>query len=176
VPQVHGICLCRIGIDFEKNSRLDAQNPTGESSRLPSAGTQGFQESGKNTMEKRFIVAVALSAGVVMSAAGSRALHAQAKPPVYMIALNEVMNAESYGKEYLPPARDSIKAYGGTIVAAGPGTEIEGTLPGGRVVVLRWESMEALQRWRNSPEYGPVHKTGLKYAKYNIVAVDGIAQ
>lgn len=127
-------------------------------------------------MKKRATVAVSVLAGMVMGAAGFHELHAQAKPPVYMIALNDVTDAQGYKDKYLPPAQTSIMAYGGAYVAAGPGAEIEGTLPRGRIVVLRWESMEALQRWRNSPEYTAAHKIGLRYAKYNVVAVDGVAQ
>lgn len=127
-------------------------------------------------MKTRYAVGLSVLAGMVMGIAGSQGLRAQAKPPVYMIALNEVTNANGYKNEYLPPAQASIKAYGGAYVAAGPGTGIEGTLPKGRVVVLRWDSMEALQRWRTSPEYTAAHKIGLKYAKYNIVAVNGVAQ
>lgn len=114
--------------------------------------------------------------GIAIGIAGVHALHAQAKPPVYMIALNEVTNPDGYKNEYLPPAQASIKQYGGVYVAAGPGTAIEGELPKGRVVLLRWDSMAALQRWRTSPEYTAAHKVGLGYAKYNIVAVNGVGQ
>jgi uncharacterized protein (DUF1330 family) len=44
------------------------------------------------------------------------------------------------------------------------------------VIILRWESMEALQRWLNSPEFQAALKIGEKYAKFNIVAVDGVRQ
>ena len=125
-------------------------------------------------MKQLYTATLSVAAGMAMGVAGLHALHAQPKSPVYMIALNEVTNAEGYNNEYLPPAQASIKAYGGVYVAAGPGTEIEGTLPKGRVVVLRWDSMEALQAWRNSPEYTAAHKTGLRYAKYNIVAVKAV--
>ena len=50
------------------------------------------------------------------------ALIAQARPPVYMIAINEVSNQEVYTKEYVPPAQKSLKDHGGAYVAAGPGT------------------------------------------------------
>ena len=127
-------------------------------------------------MKSRYAVPLSIVAGMILGTAGSRALLAQAKPPVYMIALNEVTNPTGYKNEYLPPAQASIKQYGGSYVAVGPGTPIEGTLPEGRIVVLRWDSLAALQRWRTSPEYSAAHKVGLKYAKYNIVAVDGVAQ
>jgi uncharacterized protein (DUF1330 family) len=47
-------------------------------------------------------------------------------------------------------------------------------LPKGRVVILRWESMEALNGWRHSPEYEVIRKVGEKFAKYNVVPVEGV--
>jgi uncharacterized protein (DUF1330 family) len=44
----------------------------------------------------------------------------------------------------------------------------------GRVVILRRESMEALNGWRHSPEYEAIRKVGEKFAKYNVVAVEGV--
>ena len=41
-------------------------------------------------------------------------------------------------------------------------------------MILRWESMEALQAWRNSPDFQAALKIGEKYAKFNIVAVNGM--
>lgn len=127
-------------------------------------------------MKTRYIVALSAAIGMAVSAAAIEAIHAQAKPPVYMIAINEVSNQEGYSKEYLPPAQKSIKDHGGVYVAAGPGTQVAGNLPNGRVVILRWESMEALMAWRNSPEYQAALKKGQQYAKYNIIAVNGVKQ
>jgi uncharacterized protein (DUF1330 family) len=126
-------------------------------------------------MKLRYAIALAALSSAIVGAA-VHTLHAQAKPPVYMIAINEITNQEGYTKEYLPPAQAAIKAHGGVYVAAGPGTMIDGTLPKGRVVILKWESMDALNDWRNSPEYLKARAIGLKYAKYNIVAVDGVKQ
>jgi uncharacterized protein (DUF1330 family) len=108
--------------------------------------------------------------------AAVHALHAQAKPPVYMIAINEVSDPNGYAKEYVPPAQKSVKDHGGEYVAAGPATQVAGKLPNGPVVIIRWESMEALQGWRNSPEFQAALKVGEKYAKFNIVAVNGVRQ
>jgi uncharacterized protein (DUF1330 family) len=121
-------------------------------------------------------IALTLCAGASLGALAVQTLHAQAKPPVYMIAINEVSNQDGYKKEYLPPAQKSIKDHGGVYVAAGPEKKVAGNLPDGRVVILRWESMDQLLRWRNSPEYQAALKVGEKYAKYNIVAVDGVKQ
>ena len=127
-------------------------------------------------MRTRLTIAVSMLAGAVVGGAAIQALHAQAKPPVYMIAINELSDQERYAKEYVPPAQKSVKDHGGEYVAAGPGTRIAGNLPERPVVILRWESMEALQGWRNSPEFQAALKIGEKYAKFNIVAVNGIRQ
>jgi uncharacterized protein (DUF1330 family) len=111
-------------------------------------------------MKTRFTVAVSMLAGAVLGGAAIQALHAQAKPPVYMIAINQVRNPDGYAKEYVPPAQKSVKDYGGEYIAAGPGMQVEGNLPDGAVIILRWESVEALQRWRNSPEFQAALKIG----------------
>ena len=125
-------------------------------------------------MKARWTVTLSVLVGIALGAVAVQTLRAQAKPPVYMIAINEVGNQEGYTKEYVPPAQKSVKDHGGVYVAAGPGTQVTGNLPNGPVVILRWESMEALQRWRNSPDFQAALKIGEKYAKYNIIAVDGV--
>jgi uncharacterized protein (DUF1330 family) len=124
-------------------------------------------------MKGKWSAALAMLAGFGLGAGALQALHAQAEPPVYMIALNEISNQEGYAKEYVPPAQKSVKEHGGVYVAAGPGTRVAGNLPNGPAVILRWESMEALQSWFNSPDFQAALRTGEKYAKYNIMAVDG---
>jgi uncharacterized protein (DUF1330 family) len=124
-------------------------------------------------MKVGYIVALSMLAGVALGSA-IETLRAQAKPPVYMIAINEVTDQDGYTKEYVPTAQDSVKHHGGVYVAAGPGTQIVGNLPSGPVVILRWESMEALQSWRNSADFKAALKVGENYAKFNIVAVSGV--
>jgi uncharacterized protein (DUF1330 family) len=45
-----------------------------------------------------------------------------------MIAINEVSDQEGYAKEYVSPAQKTVKDHGGEYLAAGPGTQIAGTL------------------------------------------------
>ena len=111
-------------------------------------------------MKTRSTIAVSMLAGAALGGAAIQALHAQAKPPVYMIAINDVSDPNGYAKEYVQPAQKSVKDHGGEYVAAGPGTRVAGNLPDGPVVVLRWESMEALQRWHNSPDFQAALKIG----------------
>jgi len=132
--------------------------------------------TGRNVMKTRYKVTLAMLASAALGGLAVEGLHAQAKPPVYMVAMNEITNQEGYTKQYLPTAQKTLKDHGGVYVAAGPGTAIDGSLPKGRVVILRWESMEALQGWRHSPEYEAIRKVGEGFAHYNVVAVEGVKQ
>ena len=125
-------------------------------------------------MRNRYRIGLSLLIGMGIGAAGVESLHAQAKPPVYMIANNNVTDEEGYRKEYLPPAQKAIKEHGGQYIAAGKGTPIDGEPLKGRIVVLRWDSMEQLMAWRHSPDYEQARKIGEKYAKFNLTAVDGV--
>lgn len=125
-------------------------------------------------MKRCYAVALSLLCGIVIGAVGADGLRAQAKPPVYLIANNEVSNPDGYMKEYAPLARATFKAHGAVNIAAGNGTVIDGERLKGRVVIVRWDSMEQLLAWYHSPEYEAAHKVGEKYAKYNIIAVEGV--
>ena len=46
-------------------------------------------------------LAVALGLGAAVGGVAMHQLHAQAKPPVYMVAINEIINQDGYLKESL---------------------------------------------------------------------------
>ncbi len=118
-------------------------------------------------------VVLAMAAGVVIGVVAER-LHAQAKPPVYMIGNVKITNQEGYNNEYLPPAKKSIQDHGGVYIAAGKGIPISGEPPKDRLVILRWETMDQLMGWVNSPDYHAAHKIGEKYATFQMMAVEGV--
>ena len=124
-------------------------------------------------MKAGYVVALATLAGVAIGGATVEGLHAQAKAPVYAIALNQLTDANGYAKDYLPKGRAAILAHGGVYVAAGKGTMVTGEVPHDRVVVLKFESLDAVKAWFNSADYQEANKIGQKYAHYNIIAVDG---
>jgi len=118
---------------------------------------------------------------VAIGALASEALHAQARPPAYLIGQIDVSDPRGYADEYLPRARQIIKAHGGRLVAAAgaaaTGSQvvaIDGAAPK-RVVIYMYPSLEALQAWRNDPEYVEVRRVGEKFAKYHTFAVEGAA-
>jgi uncharacterized protein (DUF1330 family) len=115
-------------------------------------------------------------AGVLIGGVAVQTLHAQIKPPVYLIAMNEVTDQENYLKGFSIPTRASVKAAGGRcLIIGGSITPLDGTPPKARIVVQVWESMEKLQAWYNSPEFEAIRKNGMKYATFHTFAVEGVA-
>jgi len=129
------------------------------------------------SMKPNHLLAMA-TLGVALGAGTGQALHAQATPPVYYVAEVDVTDLDGYLKEYAPKAATSSKDFGGQTLAAGQEiTQIEGAPPNRRVVIVKWNSLEQLQAWRNSEQYKEDRKIGDKYAKtIRAFAVEGLPQ
>jgi uncharacterized protein (DUF1330 family) len=128
-------------------------------------------------MKTRYTVALSICAGVALGAAAVQALHAQAKPPAYVIAEIDVANVEPYDKEYVPPAAKAIADGGGKYIVRGGGTvSFYGEPPKPRIAVMVFESMEKAQAAFNSSAYKEAKKLGDKYAKFRVYAVEGLSQ
>jgi uncharacterized protein (DUF1330 family) len=132
-------------------------------------------------MSARCKLGLVMLSCAVLGALASEALRAQARPPAYLIGQIDVSDPKGYAEKYLPKAREIIKAHGGRLLAAAgaaaSGSQvvaIDGEAPK-RVVVYVYPSMDALQAWRNDPEYVQVRRVGEKYAKYHTFAVEGAA-
>jgi len=128
-------------------------------------------------MKTRYIVALSIAAGVGIGAAAVQTIHAQAKPPGYIVAEIDVGNVEGYTKEYLPLAIKSLQDFGVKFLARGGNSEsIDGTPPSKRVIVSQFESLEKAVAAYKSPAYSEARKIGNKYAKFRIWAVEGLAK
>jgi len=127
-------------------------------------------------MKSRYSVLLAMAVGFGLGAVAIQGLHAQAKPPVYYVGEIEVTNADAYAKEYQAAAGALIKASGGRYLAAGKATAIEGAPPKSRVILVAWDSMEALQAWRDSAAFKDGRKIGEKYAEFRAFAIEGLPQ
>lgn len=130
-------------------------------------------------MNARYRIGLVMLTSAAAGALGSESLHGQARPPAYLIGQIDVSDPDGYAREYLPKAREIIKAHGGRLVAAAgaaaTGSQlvaVDGDAPK-RVVIYMYPSMEALQAWRNDPAYVQVRRVGEKYAKYHTFAVEG---
>jgi uncharacterized protein (DUF1330 family) len=130
-------------------------------------------------MSARYKIGLIMLTCVALGALGSEALHGQTRPPAFLIGQIDVSDPDGYAKEYLPKAREIIKAHGGRLIAAGgaaaSGSQVvavDGEAPK-RVIIYMYPSMEALQAWRNDPAYVQVRRVGEKYARYHTFAVEG---
>jgi len=127
-------------------------------------------------MRTQYAVALAVIAGFGLGAVSIHTLHAQAKPPVFVVAEIDVSNPEAYAKEYVPKAQALIKKHGGKFLAASNNVvAFEGT-PAKRIAIQQWESMEKVKAWQNSAELKENRKIGNKYAKFRVLAVEGMPQ
>jgi uncharacterized protein (DUF1330 family) len=125
-------------------------------------------------MKTQYAVTLGLVAGVAIGAVAVQVqgLHAQGKPPVYVVAEIDISNPDAYAKEFLPVVQSGL----GKAVAAGKPTTIEGEPAKSRVTVRAYDSLEAAKAAYSAPAYKEARKIGDKYAKFRIFAVDGVSQ
>src|SRR5687767_5589967 len=131
-------------------------------------------------MKIYFTVAASMAVGIVLGGFAVQGLHAQAKPPVYLINEIDVTDPEKYGAEFTPKAQATVRASGAKFLViggtAGAGAKpihaVEGTPPK-RMTIQVWESVEAMKKWYESPEYQEALKIGHKYATFRRYAVEG---
>jgi uncharacterized protein (DUF1330 family) len=130
-------------------------------------------------MKTNYKVAIALVAGAAIGGAAIQGLHAQAKPPVYLIEEAEYINGDGYVKEFSPLIVAANKAAGVHVLAAAPKekiTAIEGNPPKSRLVLQVWDSIEKIHAYHNSAEYKEARKVGNQYAKIRMYAVEGLSK
>jgi uncharacterized protein (DUF1330 family) len=128
-------------------------------------------------MKIQYSVPIAMLAGIGIGAVAVHTLHAQAKPPVYVVSEIDVTNVDAYAKEYLPVVRPVITKSGGKLLAASQKvTMLEGTPQNSRVVINVFDTLEKAQAQRNTPEYKEARKIGDKYAKFRAYVVEGLPQ
>lgn len=129
-------------------------------------------------MSARYKIGLVMGTCAALGWLGGKELHGQTRPAAYLIGQIDVSDPDGYAKEYLPKAREIIKAHGGRLIAAAGAASgsqvvaVDGEPPK-RVVIYMYPSMEALRAWRNDPEYVQVRRIGEKYARYRTFAVEG---
>jgi uncharacterized protein (DUF1330 family) len=109
-------------------------------------------------------------------AAAVQALHAQAKPPAYVIADIDIKDVERFDKEYVPPAAKAIVDGGGKYIVRGGATYVIDGEPPKRVAVMMFESMDKAKAAFDSPAFKAAKVVGNKYAKFRVYAVEGLPQ
>lgn len=126
-------------------------------------------------MKTQYTVALTLVSGIAIGAFAIEALHAQSKA-VYTCAEIEISDMNAYMKEFAPIAQAALKTPGSQLLAAGPGTSIEGTPPKTRVTIRKYNSLEEAKAAYSSAEYKKARAIGDKYAKFRVFAVEAVPQ
>src|SRR5262249_27486790 len=128
-------------------------------------------------MKRACTTGLAMLTGIAVGAVAVQALHAQSKPPAYVIAEIDVMDQNGYAKEYLSRGPKLINEEGGgKYLSRGSKTvSIKGD-PAKRIVLFAFESLDRAQAAFASPGYAEAYAHGEKYAKFRIFAVEGLPQ
>lgn len=134
-------------------------------------------DANKTTAKASAKIGLALLAGFALGVAAVQGLHAQARPPAYVISEIEVTNADSYMKDYVPLAQKALRESGQKVLASGGKTAaLYGEPPRSRVVVSVFENIDKAQAAYTSPAYAEARKIGDQFAKLRIFAVEGVPQ
>ena len=119
------------------------------------------------------LIIVALS-GIATGATAVQMLHAQGTPPAYLVAEVQVTDPEAY-KPYIPKAAQIVAQYGGKYLARGKIVPLEGAEPAGRVAIVQFPNVDALQKFYDSPEYREVAPVRQGASKSRFFVVEGLS-
>jgi uncharacterized protein (DUF1330 family) len=128
-------------------------------------------------VKTNYKVAIALVFGAAIGGAAIQGLHAQAKPPVYVVTEIDVKDVDSYNNEYRPLARELLEKSGGRLVAVSQNvTSLEGTPQKSRVAINVFDSLEKAQASRSNADFKAARIIGDKYATFRAFVVQGLPQ
>jgi uncharacterized protein (DUF1330 family) len=95
--------------------------------------------------------------------------------PAYFVIDVKIHNPEAI-KPYQEQVAATYKPFGGEpLVAGGLPLNLEGTAPLGRIVILRFPSLELAHAWHDSPAYQAILGHRLAAAESRAYFVEGIA-
>jgi uncharacterized protein (DUF1330 family) len=132
-------------------------------------------------MQGTYKFALVLAAGIMLGGSAIQALHAQAKPPGYLLAEVAVTVDEATYKdsEFMKQTVPSIKATGAKYLAGGfnNATALSGASPANRIVLLQFESIDKAKAWYADGQAEREKKLGSKVASsFRILAIEGVNQ
>jgi uncharacterized protein (DUF1330 family) len=112
--------------------------------------------------------------GIVVGGVAVEGLHAQSKPPVFVVNEIEVTDQAGF-QAYAEKNRKVIEKHGGKYVVRG-GKVIEtldGTAPTGRYTVYTFESQAKMNEWRSDPDIKDTLASRGKLGKFRSFVVEG---
>jgi uncharacterized protein (DUF1330 family) len=129
-------------------------------------------------MKSTLKLTVAIACGLLVGGGAVQLLHAQSKPPAFVVAEIAVRDKDGYEKNYLNPTRKDIADHGGKYLAGGYDKTLSlvGSEPSNRVIIVQFPNMDAVKAWREQGAMDMENTVGTKYASFRIYAVEGANQ
>ena len=102
-------------------------------------------------MKTKYKIAVALVAGTAIGGAAIQSIHAQMKPPTYVVvAIRKITDADSFKTNVVAKASAAVAASGGNfVIRTDKITSLDGNPPA-RFILIKFDSVEKAQAWHNS--------------------------
>jgi uncharacterized protein (DUF1330 family) len=118
---------------------------------------------------------LATLAGTAVGGVAIEAIHAQGKPPTYVVvAIRNITDAESY-KGVIEKAPAALAGSGGHfVIRTDKITSLDGTPPK-RFILLSFDSVEKAQAWHNSAAQKEVDAIRVKSSDSLSFIVEGLA-
>ena len=128
-------------------------------------------------MKSNYKIGAAVIGSFVLGVGAASVLHAQVKPPGFVLAEIDIKDQDGYTKDFLPKAQANIRESGGKYLAGGfnKAISLSGSPPPNRVVLLQFPDMDAVKALY-AKEHVLEADFGNKYASFRIVGIEGIEQ
>ena len=129
-------------------------------------------------MNTRYKLVFAVVAGIGLGAAVIEGLHAQAKPPTYVVvAIRSIKDSEAFKSGVVDKATPSaITAAGGRYIIRSQNVKsLDGPSPQ-RFVVLAFDSMDKAQAWQDSQLVKEVTAARIKSTDSSSFMVEGVTE
>ncbi len=126
-------------------------------------------------MKGIFNTATAMAFGLLVGGGAVQVLHAQSKPPAFVVAEIAVRDQKGYEENFLKPTLKDIADHGGKFLAGGydKTLSILGNPPPNRVVILEFANMDSVKKWQEEGAMDMENTVGAKYASFRVYAVEG---
>ena len=122
-------------------------------------------------------ITVAITCGLLVGGGAVQMLHAQSKPPAFVVAEIAVRDVEGYDENFQKATQKDILSHGGKYLAGAYNKTVSlvGDPPPNRVVILQFPNMDAVKEWREEGAMDMENTVGSKYAKFRIYAAEGVS-
>jgi uncharacterized protein (DUF1330 family) len=127
-------------------------------------------------MRTRHIVALSTLTGAALGAVAIQGLHAQAKPPTYVVvAIRSIADPDGLQSVILKTAPKVLTDAGGRyVIRTSDVTGLDGTPPK-RFVLIAFDSVEKAQAWHNSSAQKEIDALRAKSTDSLSFMVEGVA-